>query len=205
MEKIKIAKQKVVPISALVENPNNPKTITEANFLSLVRSLEEDPGFLESQDILVYEDGNDNGYHIIGGNHRVKALRMKGVKEVAVTIYDVMTDGVVDEKKLWSAILLHGAHYGRYDLEKLFDGFDKEMLRELDLPQINTILLEVEEVKEEKHTGGQNKKDYDFTASGSQLIKLFFSPEEKSEIEGYYNLNAKDEAQSLSDFILYTL
>lgn len=56
MEKIKIAEQKIVPIDRLVENKDNPKTITEDNFASLVRSLKEDPAFLESQDILVYED-----------------------------------------------------------------------------------------------------------------------------------------------------
>lgn len=122
-----------------------------------------------------------------------------------MTIYDVFTDGMVDEKKLWSAILLHGAHYGRYDLEKLFRGFDKEMLREIDLPQINMILNDVEEVKVEKHTKGQNDSDYDFAEKGSQLIKCFYSPEEKAEIEGYFNLFKETEGQSLSDFILYTL
>jgi len=84
----------------------------------------------------------------------VLALRQNQKKkdeQVAVTIYDVFTDGKVDEKKLWSAILLHGAHYGRYDLEKLFKGFDKEFLKEIDLPQLNTILAELDEVKVEKH------------------------------------------------------
>jgi len=55
MEKIKIAKQKLVPLESLIINADNPKTITEENFKRLQKSLDEDEGFLESLDILVYE------------------------------------------------------------------------------------------------------------------------------------------------------
>lgn len=122
-----------------------------------------------------------------------------------VTIYDVWTDGEVDEKKLWSAILLHGAHYGRYDMQKLFEGFDKEMLKEINLPQLNAIMAELDEVKVEKHGDGQNDPDYNFANAGSQLIKLFYSAEEKAEIEGYFNTYNEMEGQNLSEFILNTL
>lgn len=79
------------------------------------------------------------------------------------------------------------------------------MLKEINLPQLNAIMAELDEVKVEKHGEGQNDPDYDFTGAGTQLIKLFYSAEEKAEIEGYYNTYNEMEGQNLSAFILSTL
>lgn len=116
----KIAPQVEVLLDLLVENEDNPRTCTEENFGKLRKSLERDGDFLQLEDILVYE--KEGKYHVIGGNHRVRVLREKKTKKVSVTVFNDVLDGEgnLDERKFWGSLLIDNAHFGSYDMEKLF-------------------------------------------------------------------------------------
>lgn len=200
----KIAPQVEVLLDLLVENEDNPRTCTEENFGKLRKSLERDGDFLQLEDILVYE--KEGKYHVIGGNHRVRVLREKKTKKVSVTVFNDVLDGEgnLDERKFWGSLLIDNAHFGSYDMEKLFSFFPKDFLRELDFPEVNKIIAEVEDIKVEKHGDGQAQDEFTTIGNDTQLIKLYFTPQEKAEIDAYFNQFSEPE-QSMSEFIFNTL
>jgi hypothetical protein len=57
--------RKMIPIDKIKENPRNPRTISQAPFDDLVRSLTESPAFMEMKPILV-----DENWMVLAGNMR---------------------------------------------------------------------------------------------------------------------------------------
>jgi len=69
--------RKKVKISAVKENPNNPRTINKFKFKQLVKSIKEFPEMLEKRPIIV-----DENMIALGGNMRLKACKEAGLEEV---------------------------------------------------------------------------------------------------------------------------
>lgn len=68
-----------VKISTIFENPDNPRTIKDSNFLKLVQSIKEFPEMLEARPIVVNE-----AHTVLGGNMRLRACKEAGLKEVYI-------------------------------------------------------------------------------------------------------------------------
>lgn len=82
---------KTVLIETLVDNPNNPNSMSKSGFAKLVRNIER-TGLYEP--IIVRRIKTQNTersahYEIINGHHRLKALKMLGHKTVDVCVWDV--------------------------------------------------------------------------------------------------------------------
>lgn len=75
-----------IDINLLKENPNNPRTITEAKFQALVDSVKNFPQMLEMRPIAVKSD-----YTVLGGNMRLRACKAAGMTEVPVIMADHLT------------------------------------------------------------------------------------------------------------------
>lgn len=69
---------------------------------------------------------------------------------------------------------------------------------------MNKIIAEVEDIKVEKHGDGQAQDEFTTIGNDTQLIKLYFTPQEKAEIDAYFNQFSEPE-QSMSEFIFNTL
>ena len=75
---------KIVKISEVKVNPNNPRLIKDDKFKKLVNSIKEFPEMLDIRPIVVNQD-----MIILGGNMRYKACVEAGIKEVPVIITDL--------------------------------------------------------------------------------------------------------------------
>jgi len=69
--------------------PKNPRTIKDARFKALKKSIEDAPEMLALRELLVYPHGNK--FVVIGGNMRLKACKDLGYKELPCKVIDENT------------------------------------------------------------------------------------------------------------------
>lgn len=118
-----------VKIEDIVLNPSNPRTIKDAKFKKLVKSIKEFPEMLEVRPIVVDED-----MVVLGGNMRTKACISAGLKEV----YIIKFENLPEEKKK-EFIVKDNVGYGEWDFDLLLEDYSKEKLIDwgLDVPNSN--------------------------------------------------------------------
>lgn len=105
--------------------PVNPRTISEAQFKRLCKSLQETPEMLSHRQLIVYP--LDNGHYVtIGGNQRLRALQSLGYKEVPVSILPKETPA----EHLRAIIIKGNASFGDWDMDLLANEWDSDPLVE---------------------------------------------------------------------------
>lgn len=109
-----------LPIDKLVNNtgqiegvPANPRNISKDDYAKLLKSLQEDPEFLEHKPLHVYEHGDK--YVVLGGNQRLKALKELKYTEVPVTIYASDTPADVVNAR----VIKDNTEFGSWDMDML--------------------------------------------------------------------------------------
>ena len=81
---------KHIKLSELTKLPNNPRTIKDASFKSLVASIQANPDYFEARPIIC---SNRTGELIIlAGNQRYEAAKTLKLKEVPVYIIEGLTE-----------------------------------------------------------------------------------------------------------------
>lgn len=108
-------------ISKITTNPNNPRTIKDDKFKKLVKSIKENPEFLDARPIVV----KDNV--VYGGNMRWKALKESGIEIRPNWIKDVT--GWTDEA-IRKFIVIDNIAYGDNDWDMLANQYEKEELED---------------------------------------------------------------------------
>lgn len=128
---------KIMKLSAIKQNPNNPRSINKDKFVKLVKSIEEFPRMLELRPIVLNKDNI-----VLGGNMRLKACKQIGLTEVPVVYADDLTE---EEQRQF--IIKDNVGFGDWDWELLANEWDVSDLNDwgLDLPDINVEVLEAEE------------------------------------------------------------
>lgn len=109
--------------------------ITDENFLNLVESVKND-GFMLSMRFLVV----DRNMVVQGGNQRLRACQVAGIKQIPVVkAHDLTKD------QLKEFIIKDNLYFGEFDNEKLAEYYsDKEMVEVgLKLIEVSTPRLEV--------------------------------------------------------------
>jgi len=116
---------KLIRVSDIKSNPNNPRVIKDDKFDKLVTSIKEFPEMLEARPIVVNPD-----MVVLGGNMRLKALKAAGVKEAPVYV------ATWDEIKQKEFIIKDNVGFGEWDWDILANEWDAEELEGwgLDLP-----------------------------------------------------------------------
>lgn len=114
-------KTKILDISQIRLNPNNPRTIKDDKFKKLCKSLKENPEFLDARPIVV-KDGM-----IIGGNMRYRALIENKMEIKPEWIKDVT--GWTDEA-IRKFIVVDNIAYGDNDWDLLANQYEKEELED---------------------------------------------------------------------------
>jgi len=116
---------KLIRVSDIKANPNNPRVIKDDKFDKLVTSIKEFPEMLEARPIVVNPD-----MVVLGGNMRLKALKAAGVKEAPVYV------ATWDEIKQKEFIIKDNVGFGEWDWDILANEWDAEELEGwgLDLP-----------------------------------------------------------------------
>lgn len=132
---------KLLKISEVKLNPNNPRLIKDDKFIKLVQSIKDFPEMLNIRPIVVNQD-----MIILGGNMRFKACKEAGLKEVPIIVADNLT-----EEQQREFLIKDNTSGGEWDFEMLANEWDVEQLEEwgLDLPiDFNTEVLEQKEQKD---------------------------------------------------------
>ena len=167
---------KVVKISEVKLNPNNPRLIKDDNFKKLVKSIEEFPEMLDIRPIVVNAD-----MVILGGNMRFKACKEAGLKEIPIIIADNLT-----EEQQREFLIKDNTSGGEWDFEILANVWDVEQLSDwgLDVPTFDTdvdySILDDDDVSEQLDdmTNGVKKAiqiefDAEHYDEAQQLVKFF--------------------------------
>ena len=117
---------KVVKISEIKSNPNNPRLIKDEKFHKLVKSIQGFPEMLSIRPIVVNAD-----MIVLGGNMRLKACKDAGLKEIPVIFADDLT-----EEQQREFIIKDNVGFGEWDWELIANEWDSEQIEEwgLDLP-----------------------------------------------------------------------
>ena len=123
-----------LPIGELVENtgqipnvPKNPRKITKEKFNNLVESIRTSPEMRMLDEVKVFP--YDGKYVVISGNHRLKAYRHLGWKDVRCKVLPEDTP----EEKLREYVIKENMHYAEID-EKLLKAWNVKELVGWDVP-----------------------------------------------------------------------
>lgn len=116
---------KIVKITEVKVNPNNPRLIKDDKFKKLVKSIKEFPEMLDIRPIVVNQE-----MIILGGNMRYKACVEAGIKEVPVIITDL------SEEQQKEFLIKDNVSGGEWDWDILANEWNAEDLKDwgLDIP-----------------------------------------------------------------------
>jgi len=130
---------KIVSISDIRENPDNPRVIRDDKFNKLVKSIRDFPEMLRIRPIVV-----DGEMMVLGGNMRLRACKEAGLKEVPVIVASELS-----EEQQREFIIKDNVGFGEWNWETLANEWDAEELSDwgLDVPGFDT--QEVLEAKED--------------------------------------------------------
>ena len=110
-----------VPIEKLSEHPDNPRKITAEKLADLKRSIQSIPAMLYKRPLVVITHGE--GYQVLGGNQRLKALKDLGYDMVPVMLADDLT-----EEQRREFIVKDNVGFGEWDWDALANEWDGEQL-----------------------------------------------------------------------------
>jgi ParB-like chromosome segregation protein Spo0J len=108
---------KIVKLSEVKLNPNNPRLIKDDKFKKLVQSIKDFPEMLNIRPIVVNQD-----MIILGGNMRYKACKEAGLKELPIIITDLT------EEQQREFLIKDNTSGGEWDWEVLANEWDTEQL-----------------------------------------------------------------------------
>ncbi len=115
-------------ISLLKENPDNPRTITEAKFQALVKSVKEFPQMLDARPIAFYEA--PEGKVVIGGNMRLRACKAAGMTKVAAIDLSEYTEAQRRE-----FVIKDNVGFGDWEWDKIVADWPEATEWGLDIPE----------------------------------------------------------------------
>lgn len=100
--------------------PRNPRLIKDERYKALLKSIEEDPEFMEFRPLYVYQNV------VIGGNMRLRACRQLKWKEIPI----IRIPKKFSSKKLRSLAIKDNTHYGEHDWDILANEWSDSPLKE---------------------------------------------------------------------------
>jgi DNA modification methylase len=117
---------KLVKLSEIKSNPNNPRLIKDDKFTKLVKSIKEFPKMLEIRPVVVNAD-----MIVLGGNMRLKACKEAGLKEIPIIFADDLT-----EEQQKEFIIKDNVGFGEWDWDMIANEWDVEQIEDwgLDVP-----------------------------------------------------------------------
>jgi len=126
--------QKIVNITEIKENKDNPRKISKSQLERLKLSLQKFPEMMSIREIVV-----DENMMILGGNMRYRALKELGEEKVPIKIIRGFTE---EQKKEF--IIKDNNAYGEWDVD-LLQTWDIDLLNEWDLNVKKNEFQEAEE------------------------------------------------------------
>jgi len=125
----------LIDIDLLKENPDNPRTITDAKFQQLIKSVKEFPQMLEVRPIAF-----KTGYVVLGGNMRLRACKAAGLKQVPAIDCSGMT-----EEQQREFVIKDNIGFGEWDWQAIQADWPEAEEWGLDIPDKFKVLPEAGE------------------------------------------------------------
>jgi site-specific DNA-methyltransferase (adenine-specific) len=141
-------------ITALKNNPNNPRIIKDDKFKKLVQSISDFPEMMEKRPIVCVTD-TDGKLYPLGGNMRLKALNELNYKEIPDNWVTLADEWSIEKRKEF--VIKDNVGYGEWNWDDLANEWDEENLNDwgLDLPvDFNAEVLEAQDDFFEVPDGG---------------------------------------------------
>ena len=107
-----------VKIEELKLDKNNPRKISKDKMDKLVQSIKDFPEMLEARPIVVDDEGV-----VVGGNMRLKACKIAGLKEVSVIRWIDLS-----EERRKEFVIKDNVGFGDWDWDILSDDWDADLL-----------------------------------------------------------------------------
>lgn len=117
-----------IALSDIKLNPDNPRTITDAEFNNLKKSLKKDPAIMTVRPLVL---NGKNDLLLLAGEQRYKALVELGYTEIS-NKWILFADQLTDEQKK-KFIILDNHHSGTWDISKLTSSWNIEELTQWDI------------------------------------------------------------------------
>jgi len=114
---------KLIKVSTIKANKNNPRVIKDYKFQKLVQSIKEFPKMMELRPMIV-----DNDNTVLGGNMRLKAIQELGLKDIPDTWIKKASE-LTDEEK-YRFIIADNNNFGSWDWDALANKWDEEQLND---------------------------------------------------------------------------
>jgi hypothetical protein len=167
---------KVVKITEIKSNPNNPRIIKDDKFKKLVESVKTFPEMANVRPIVVNTD-----MVVLGGNMRLKAMKEAGWKEAPIQIVDW------DEQKQKEFIVKDNVGFGEWDWSDIANNWEVGQITDwgLDIPGFD---VNVGELSEEFSLASGDKSPFQqmtFTLADEQAEQIKNAIEEIKRTEEY--------------------
>lgn len=133
--KFETMKTTLIDIELLKENPDNPRTITDAKFQALIKSVKDFPQMLEASPIAF-----KTGYVVLGGNMRLRACKAAGIKQVPAIDLSHLTP---DQQREF--VIKDNVGFGEWDWEAIQADWPEAEEWGLDIPDKFKVLPEAGE------------------------------------------------------------
>ena len=181
--------RKIVNISEIKPNKENPRYISDSNFKKLVKSLKDFPEMLEVRPLVV-----DENMVVLGGNMRLKALKSSGMFEVPV--YQVAGWSVEKKNEF---IIKDNVSFGEWDYDLLGNQWTPSKLLEWGVSVWNPDVdyYDVEDAEDENKKPSSSSDEH----SNFELV-LEYDNKKKllsvlSDVKKKYNLEKQEDALML--------
>ena len=138
LEELKLI-TKVLKLSKVKPNPDNPRFIRDEEYNKLVNSITKSSWMLFLRPIIVNDDMT-----VLGGNMRLRACKEAGLKEAPVIKASELT-----EEQQKEFIIRDNIGFGQWDYDILANEWDVEKLNDYGLEIPN---LDIEEAEEDNYT-----------------------------------------------------
>lgn len=109
--------KKLLKVSAIKINPDNPRIIKDEKYKQLLQSLKDFPEMAEVREVVVNKE-----HMILGGNMRFRAMKEAGWTEIPVRVVDWPAD------KQREFIAKDNANFGDWDYDVLSNQYELEEL-----------------------------------------------------------------------------
>ena len=139
-------------IDQLRLHEDNPRTISKKKFNKLKKSIANFPDILGARPIV-----DNESYQILGGSMRFRACQELGITTVPV----IIVNWSIDRQREF--MVKDNINLGSWDLDKLFNEWEPEEIKQWDIPVVHEVMLDVFDRQE--ITFRLNQKEADFVTA----------------------------------------
>jgi len=134
-----------IPLDKLRLLKHNPRRITQEQMGKLIKSIQDDPEFLQKRPVLV--NLVEGVYEVYAGNQRVSAARKLGWKTIPCIVDENLPEEIVKQR-----IIKDNKAAGTWDYDCLANEFEAHDLLEwgFTLEELHIDLPDIDDEKEEK-------------------------------------------------------